>query len=113
VTIIFDNSTPAPLAAFLTGHAISMCPKLGWAKLENGELLDTAEAAGFELMITADQNLKYQQNLTKRRIALIVLGSNDWSIVKDYAAVIAAGVDAATPGSYVFIEIPAKRRQRN
>jgi hypothetical protein len=112
VKIIFDNSTPAPLAAFIIGHEISMCPKLGWARLGNGELLTAAEAAGFELMVSADQNLKYQQNLTKRRIALIVLGSNDWSIVRNYTTVIAASADVATPNSYVFVEMPATRRTR-
>ena len=111
--IIFDNSTPAPLAAFLIGHEMAMCPRLGWARLGNGELLTAAEAAGFELMISADQNLKYQQNLTKRRIALIVLGSNDWSIVQKYAAVIAEFADVATPNSYLFVEMPVTRRTRN
>ena len=111
--IIFDNSTPAPLAAFLTGHEISMCPKLGWARLGNGELLTAAEDAGFELMISADQNLRYQQNLKKRRIALIVLGSNDWSIVRNYTTVIADFADVATPNSYVFVEMPVTRRTRN
>lgn len=110
--VIFDNSTPAPLAAFLIGHEIKMCPKLGWARLGNGELLTAAEAAGFELMISADQSLKYQQNLTERSIALIVLGSNDWSIVRNYAAVVAACADAATPNSYVFIEMPTSGRAR-
>jgi len=113
VKVIFDNSTPAPLAAFLIGHKISMCPKLGWARMGNGELLTAAEAAGFELMISADQNLKYQQNLTKRRIALIVLGSNDWSIVQKYTAVIADFADGSSPNSYVFVEMPATRRKRN
>ena len=111
--IIFDNSTPAPLAGFLVGHAVSLCPKLGWARLGNGELLEAAEGAGFELMITADQNLKYQQNLSKRRIALIVLGSNDWSIVKNYTTAIVASVDAATANGYVFIEMPTGRRARD
>jgi hypothetical protein len=112
VKFIFDNSTPGPLARFLAAHEISTCPKLGWTRLGNGELLSAAEAAGFDLMITADQNLKYQQDLAKRRIALIVLGSNDWSIVRKFTAVIAVSADAATPNSYVFIEMPVATRPR-
>jgi hypothetical protein len=113
VKIIFDNSTPGPLARSLIGHEILTCPKLGWTRLENGELLTAAEAAGFELMITADQNLKYQQNLAKRRIALIVLGSNYWPTVRQFSALIAANADAAKPNSYVFIEMPATRKHGN
>jgi hypothetical protein len=64
------------LARLLPGHEIATCPALGWTTLRNGTLLTAAEAEGFELMITADQNLKYQQDLAKRTIALIVLGSN-------------------------------------
>jgi hypothetical protein len=80
--------------------------------LGHGELLTAAEAAGFELMISADQNLKYQQNLTTRSIALIVVGSNNWSIARRYAAVIAAFADAATANSYAFFEMPVTRRPR-
>ena len=63
-------------------------------------------------MISADQNLKYQQNLAKRRISLIVLGSKDWSIVRAYTAVIAGFAEAATANSYAFIEMPVTRRPR-
>jgi hypothetical protein len=84
---------------------------LGWSRLSNGELLDAADAAGFELMITCDQNVKYQQNLSMRRISLIVLGSNDWGIVKGYVEVISASVEAAVPNSYVFFEMPVNRKR--
>jgi hypothetical protein len=57
--VIFDHSTPAPLARFLTGHTVSFCGALGWAQISNGDLLTTAEEAGFDLMITCDQNIKY------------------------------------------------------
>jgi hypothetical protein len=78
----------------------------GIPKLENGELLKAGEAAGFEVMVTSDQNIVYQQNLAGRKLALVVLGSNIWPIVRDYGATIAAKVDVATPGSYNFIEMP-------
>jgi hypothetical protein len=79
--------------------------------MSNGELLDAAEAAGFDLMITCDQNVKHQQNLSRRRISLVVLGSNDWSIVRLHIDVISASVDAAVPSSYAFVEMPANRKR--
>ncbi len=111
--IVFDNNIPAGLARALPGHEVLTCPKLGWTTLRNGTLLSTAEADGFDLMITADQNLKHQQNLTKRRIALVILGSNRWTIVRHYIVLIASSVEAATPNSYVFIKMPEARRPRS
>jgi hypothetical protein len=72
----------------------------------NGELLNAAEEAGFDLMVTADQNIRSQQNLTGRKLSLVVLGSNIWPIVQKHGEAIAAKVHAATPGSYDFIEMP-------
>lgn len=75
-------------------------------QIENGELLNKAETAGFEVMVIADQNIKYQQNLKRRKLALVVLGSNVWPIVRRYAAAIGLEVNRAIPGSYAFIEMP-------
>ena len=82
-------------------------------QLENGELLKVAEQSGFDVMVTSDQNIRYQQNLTGRKLALVVLGSNIWPVVRKYSAAIMASVDAATPGSYNFIEmaLPPKPRK--
>jgi hypothetical protein len=73
------------------------------------------EAAGFDVMVTSDQNIKYQQNLSGRKLALVVLGSNIWPVVRDHGATIAAKVEAATPGSYAFIEmlLPPRQRQKD
>jgi hypothetical protein len=82
-------------------------------QLENGELLKASEAAEFDVLVTADQNIEYQQNLAGRKLALVVLGSNIWPIVSDHGTAIAAAVDAAKPGSYAFIEmLLPPRRQR-
>jgi hypothetical protein len=89
----------------------SMAPQL-----ENGELLKAGEVAGFDVLVTSDQNIKYQQNLTGRKLALVVLGSNIWPIVRDHGATIAEKVNAATAGSYEFIEMPlppTRRRNEN
>jgi len=82
-----------------------------YPQLENGELLNAAEAAGFDVMVTSDQNIRYQQNLTSRKLALVVLGSNIRPD-RDHGPAITAKVDAATPGSYEFIEMPLPPKRR-
>jgi hypothetical protein len=74
-------------------------------------LRDPAEAAGFDVMVKADQNIKYQQNLAGRKLALVVLGSNIWPIVRDHGAAIGDKVGSAAPGSYCFIEMPVPPRR--
>jgi hypothetical protein len=74
--------------------------QIGWGRLSNGDLLAQAESAGFDVLVTADQSLRYQQNLTQRRIALIVLGTNRWRSVREYAAELNRAVSDAKPGIY-------------
>jgi hypothetical protein len=69
-------------------------------------LLDVAEAAGFELFLTADKNIRHQQNLAGRRIAIVVIGNAQWRVLRNYAGRVVSEVDAATPGSYAEVEIP-------
>jgi hypothetical protein len=104
--ILFDHSTPAPLRYALKGHVIVEAVERGWERLVNGALLDAAEAAGFELFVTADKNLRYQQNLTRRNIAIVALGNAQWPVLRRYVERVVAVVDAATPGSYAEVEIP-------
>ena len=78
----------------------------GWEKLENGELLNEAEAAGFEVLVTTDKNLRYQQNLKGRKIAIVVLGQGRWTLIRPHVAQVVAAVNAATPGSYTEVLIP-------
>ncbi|MGH9583022.1 MAG: hypothetical protein ACRD4O_08820 [Bryobacteraceae bacterium] len=105
--ILFDKNVPIGVRRFLFKHEVRTVIELDWApQLENGELLRMAEAAGFHVMVTSDQNIRYQQNLTGRQLALVVLGSNIWPVVRQHGAAIAAQVDATTPGSYDFIEMP-------
>lgn len=88
-------------------HEVHTVVDLNWhPQLENGELLTAAEDADFDVMITADQNIRYQQNLTGRKLSLVVIGSNIWPIVQKHGDTIATTVDAATAGSYDFIEMP-------
>ncbi len=104
--ILFDNETPAPLRRFLKGHVVVEAIERGWDRLVNGELIAAAEAAGFELMLTTDKNMRYQQNLTGRRIAFIVIGNQQWPILRRYVERVVAAVDAATPGSFAEVDIP-------
>jgi hypothetical protein len=104
--VLFDNGTPRTLARYLIDHhTITEARARGWEELENGELLTEAEAAGFEVLVTTDRNLRYQQNLAGRKIAIVVLGKGRWSIIKAHVAEVVTAVNAATPGSYAEIEI--------
>jgi predicted nuclease of predicted toxin-antitoxin system len=105
--IVFDKNVPVGVRRFLPKHEVRTVVEMQWhPQLENGELLDAAEAAGFDVMVTSDQNIRYQQNLTGRKLALVVLGSNIWPVVRDHGVAIATKVDGATLGSYDFIEMP-------
>jgi len=104
--ILFDNGTPKPIAACLAGHQVTRARQIGWHELENGELIDQAEQAGYDLLLSTDKNIRYQQNLTGRKISIVVLGNSQWPIVRLHLDTIAATVNAATPGSYAEVEIP-------
>ena len=104
--ILFDHGVPAPLLRSLSGHTVAKAKDFGWDRLSNGELLTAAEQTGFDVLVTADKNLRYQQNLEGRRIAIVVLGSPRWPILRLHLERVAAAVNAATPTSYVEVEIP-------
>jgi hypothetical protein len=104
--ILFDKSAPYGVARYLEGHTIATAEERGWGRLENGVLLSTAEEAGFEVFLTADKNLRYQQNLSGRTIALVVLGNSPWHLVRLHIPAIVAAINAALSGSYAEVEIP-------
>jgi hypothetical protein len=107
VLVLFDHGTPKGLARALSGHTVHTAQAKGWDTLSNSALLTAAEEAGFELLVTTDRRIRYQQNLGVRRIALVVLtGSTMWSRVRQHADRIAAVVASVTPGSYSEVEIP-------
>ena len=106
--ILFDNGTPWGLARFLTGHTVQEARFQGRDELENGILIAAAEQAGFDLIVTTDKNIRYQQNLSHRTIAILVLENSQWPMVRLMAPEIAAAVDAATPGSYLELPVPFK-----
>jgi len=95
-----------PIRPFLTGHTVSTAARGGWDKLQNGELLDGAEAAEFEILVTTDKNIRYQQNLASRKIAIVLIRKQQWPDLKAHVQLVVTAVNAATPGSYVEVEIP-------
>lgn len=104
--VLFDQGTPVPLRQFLTQHEVATAYELGWSRLKNGGLLDAAEANGFAALVTTDTNLRYQQNLNSRRIAIIVLSTPSWPRIQRAVEQVIQAVDAATSGSYVEVAIP-------
>lgn len=97
--VLFDQGTPAPLRSVLTGHTISTAFEMGWASLDNGALLKAAEAA-FDALITTDQNLRYQQNLTGRRLAILVLPTTSWPTIQKHVAEITVALNGLRPGEF-------------
>ena len=106
--ILFDNGTPAPLRYALKGHVVVEAIERGWDRLLNGELITAAEAAGFELLLTTDKNIRYQQDLKARKIAFVVVANQQWPTLRRYVERVVAAVNAATPGSYAEVDIPFK-----
>jgi hypothetical protein len=104
--ILFDHSAPAPLRHALKGNLVVDAFERGWDELSNGALLSAAEAAGYDLQVTADKNLRYQQNLAGRKISIIVLGNAQWPVLRRYVDRVVAAVNAAVPGSFDEVSIP-------
>jgi hypothetical protein len=104
--ILFDNGTPAPLRSALGDHIVVECFERDWDRLTNGALLAEAEAAGFDVLVTTDKNMLYQQNLTNRRLSFVVLGNSRWPVLQKYVARVRAAVEASTPGSYTVVDVP-------
>jgi hypothetical protein len=110
--ILFDQGTPSPLRQFLPEHTVKTANQQGWSTLSNGDLLREAEQRGFDVLLTTDKNLAYQQNLKSRKIAIVVLGAGRWRLIQAHMPLIAAAVRAAVPGSYTLIDMPDKQQAR-
>jgi len=106
--VLFDQGTPIPIRTFLKEHTVQTTSQRGWDELKNGELLKAAEEAGFEVFLTPDKNIRYQQNLAIRTIAVVVLGDPQWPVLRQYVDRVVAAVNAARPGAYVEVEIPER-----
>ncbi len=97
--ILFDQGTPVPLRRHLTGHEVATAYEMGWSAIKNGELLKSAEAQ-FKVLATTDQNLRYQQNLTGRRLAVLVLPTTSWPRIKAHVGEVVAALNTLRPGEF-------------
>jgi len=104
--LLFDQGTPVPLRRYLPDHTTETAYEKGWSNISNGELLKLAEADDFDALITTDQNLRYQQNLTGRKIAIVVLLTTNWPRIRNHATTVAQIIDGLQSGGYVEISIP-------
>jgi predicted nuclease of predicted toxin-antitoxin system len=104
--VLFDQGTPVPLRQLLPRHRVETVFERGWSTLENGELLQAAETAGFDVFVTTDANLRYQQNLAGRRIAIVVLTTTNWPRIRTASEQVALAVDQAATEHYAEVRIP-------
>src|SRR5260221_12965379 len=96
--ILFDQGTPVGIRQVLAEHEVKTAYEQGWSTLSNGELLRAAEEAGFDLFLTVDTNLAYQQNLQGRKLAIIVLSRNKWKAIEQSLDEIANAINRVTRG---------------
>jgi hypothetical protein len=101
VNVLFDQGTPVPLRSHILGVFVATAYEQGWSRLSNGDLIAAAESAGFDVLVTTDRNLKYQQDLSHRIIAIFVLPTNSWPRLRAVAGDIAAEVLRLSKGDYV------------
>jgi hypothetical protein len=103
--ILFDQGTPLAIRDSLQSHTVRTAREEG-CTLSNGELLRAAEQAAFDLLLTTDTSLPYQQNLKGRKLAVVILSRNRWVLIKPRMSEIVAALNSATPGTYSIVEIP-------
>jgi len=101
--ILFDQGTPLPLRRHLHPHEVDSAAERGWATLQNGELLDQAEAAGYQALVTTDQQLRNQQNLAGRRIRVIVLMTTSWPRIQRQVGEVLRILDGLGEGGYAEV----------
>ena len=103
--ILFDQGVPAPLRQHLPEHSIDTAAERGWGTVTNGQLLDLAEAGGYELLITTDQSMRYQQNLTELPFGVLVLMATAWPNVRQRVETIRSAIVTTVPGAATEVEI--------
>ena len=106
--VLFDQGTPVPIRGALTPHSVKTAREQGWSTLSNGDLLDAAEEAGFELLLTTDTNFPHQQSLKGRKLAVVILTRNKRSLVRTVLPQIVEAVNAVKSGTFTMVEVPRK-----
>jgi UDP-N-acetylglucosamine enolpyruvyl transferase len=105
VRVFFDQGTPAPLRQYLIGHEVETAHERGWSQLENGALIVATEQAGFDVFVTTDQKLRYQQNLGGRKIAIVAILTTSWPRIQADLQPVLAAINSAQPGAYVEVKV--------
>lgn len=103
--VLFDQGTPVPLRTYLDEHEVATLWEKGWSEKSNGELLDLAEVEGYDVLVTTDQNLRHQQNISERSLGLIVLLGTKWMDIQPKASEIRAAIDNSRHGDAVEIPV--------
>jgi len=106
--ILFDQAVPVPLRPHLVGHTVRTAAEEGWDRLRNGDLLSAAEEAGFDVLLTTDRNMCYQQNIAGRKISVVILSRQQWPQLQPHFQIVIDAVIAAKRGSLAEIEIPSR-----
>ena len=104
--ILLDHCAPAPLRRHLAPHFVETAAQHGWEEKKNGDLLSAAEADGFDCMITGDKNIRYQQNLSARKIAIVLLSNQAWTSVRHYVPLVKQAINRVKPNAFIEVEIP-------
>ncbi len=102
--VLFDQGTPVPLRRYLSAHSVVTVFEKGWSTMQNGELLRAAEREGFEVLVTTDQNLKYQQNLKECQLAIVVLMTTSWPKIERQVDQAVVAISSAKPGDYIEVQ---------
>jgi predicted nuclease of predicted toxin-antitoxin system len=112
VKVSLDENLDHSLRKYLNGHDVVTVSFMGWAGLKNGELLRTAEENGIEVIVTGDQTLHYEQNLTGRRLAIVALSAIQLPIIKENLSKVIAAIDNAIPGSFQTVDCGTFSRKK-
>ena len=103
--VLFDQGTPVPLRGHLSGHQIETAFEREWERLSNGDLIRASEEAGFDVFVTTDQSLRYQQDLSRRSISILVLNTTAWPLIQFKVAEIAEALGRMSRGDYVEVDV--------
>ena len=104
--ILLDHTVPGPVSRLMRNHTVYTAVLLGWQELSNGDLIAAADRERFDAMVTANKILIYQQNLTSRRLGLVVLSTSDWRVSRQHPLKVIQAVDAAKLCCYLEVELP-------
>jgi len=103
--VLFDQGVPVPLRRALVNHQVATAHEMGWDQLQNGQLLAVADQQ-FDALVTTDQNLRYQQNLAGRRLAILVLPTTSWPILQQHGDMVASAIENLRAGDYCELNFP-------